>query len=85
MQDDICAPGRAGSKPQSLAMPQNRNTLRNDILGTSPIPGGPVVSTLPSNAGGEGSILVRDLRSHLPQDVAKKIFFFLKKGHPGNL
>ena len=32
-----------------------------------------MVSTLPSNAGGEGSILVRDLRSHMLQDVAKKV------------
>jgi len=30
------------------------------------LPGGPVVKALSSNAGGVGSIPVRELRSHMP-------------------
>ena len=30
-------------------------------------PGGPVVKTLPSNAGGLGSISSQETRSHMPQ------------------
>ena len=33
---------------------------------TRDFPGGPVVKTLPSNSGGEGSIPGRELRFHMP-------------------
>ena len=35
-------------------------------------PGGPVVKTSPSNAGGEGSIHGRELRSHMPRGQKTK-------------
>ena len=35
-------------------------------------PGGPVVKTSPSNAGGEGQIPGRELRSHMPQGQKTK-------------
>ena len=38
---------------------------------TKDFPGGPVVKTSPSNSGAEGSIPVRNLRSHMPG--AKKL------------
>ena len=34
-------------------------------------PGGPVVKILPSNAGARVRTLVRELRSYMPQGVAK--------------
>ena len=34
-------------------------------------PGGPVVKTLPSNAGGAGSVPGRELRSHIPRGQKK--------------
>ena len=34
--------------------------------------GGPVVKTLPSNAGAEGSITGRELRSHMPRGEKTK-------------
>ena len=79
MQDDICAPGRAGSEPQSLAMPQKRNTLRNYILGTSPTPGSPVVSSAFQCRGrgfdpGQGSKV-----PHATGCGQKKFFFFKER------
>ena len=38
---------------------------------TRDFPGGPVVKTSPSNSGGEGSIPLRNLRSHM--SGAKKL------------
>ena len=35
-------------------------------------PDSPVVKTSPSNAGGSGSILVRELRSHMPRGQKTK-------------
>ena len=39
------------------------------------LPSGPVVETLPSNAGSRGLSVIQELRFHMPRDLAKNIFF----------
>ena len=48
-------------------MENSLKTVRNGDF-----PGGPVVKTLPSNAGGEGSIPGRELRSHMARGQKTK-------------
>ena len=46
--------------------------LAVEISNEGDFSGSPVVKTSPSNAGGIGQFLVRELRSHMPQGVAKR-------------